>query len=80
MDPRDARTCQLPPRTVEADGLQVALREWADAIARRDVLVERVAHAKAQLEAVHREHEVAKLSVLKARAQAERLLGSTGSE
>lgn len=80
MDPREARTCQRPPRTAEADDLQASLREWADAIARRDALVERVVHARAQLEELHREHEAAKLAAGRAQAKTERLLAAQKEE
>ena len=73
MDQREARTCRLPPATSEADDLQAALRAWADAIMRRDALVERVAHARAQLEEVYREHEAAKLACVRAQARVEKL-------
>lgn len=80
MDPREARTCRLPPATVEADDLQGALRAWADAVLRRDQLRERIEHQTALLRALGDEHEAAKIACIHAQRRVETLNQPTTEE
>lgn len=80
MDPRETRTCRLPPATTEATDLQAALRAWADAIQRVEQLRERIEHQQAQLRALGDEHEAAKCACIRAQRRVETLNQPTTEE